>query len=288
MVKTRHPARRSGSWWRRLPGDREVDLKRLEAALEPAEVELLDDADFDGNPFLVKGYIGPQALADNGVRYLADPRIVAGTAWVTGADQADHHVVDLWPAATSPRTAPSRPPRSARRRLAGRPWHLVAARGIEIGHIFQLGRKYADAFELDALGPDAKPIRITMGSYGVGVSRLVGAIAEQTHDELGLIWPREVVAVDVHVVIGQGRGDRATALSTRRRLEAEAPSDPRRPQATPGVKFTDAELIGVPTILIVGRGLAKGASRSRTAPRASAKPSRSTTWSSTWSSSSAS
>jgi prolyl-tRNA synthetase len=137
---------------------------------------------------------------------------------------------------------------------------LVAARGIEIGHIFQLGRKYADAFALDALGPDAKPIRITMGSYGIGISRLVGAIAEQSHDQHGLVWPREVAPADVHLVVA-GKDDAVRAAGEALATELDAAGlrvilDDRA--ATPGVKFADAELLGVPTILVVGRGMACG------------------------------
>ena len=202
LVKTRLPG---ADGWELLavgvPGDREVDMKRLEASVAPAEVALLEEADFAAHPFLVKGYIGPGALAANGVRLLVDPRIVTGTAWVTGADKADHHVVDL---VVGRDFTPDGTIEAAEVR-AGDPSPdgtgvLEAARGIEIGHIFQLGRKYADAFGLDALGPDSKPIRITMGSYGVGVSRLVAAIAEQSHDEHGLVWPRSVAPFDVHLV----------------------------------------------------------------------------------------
>jgi prolyl-tRNA synthetase len=262
MVKIRHPG---GKDWELLgvgvPGDREVDMKRLEASLEPAEVALLDDADFAAHPFLVKGYIGPSALADHGVRYLVDPRVVRGTAWVTGANRSDHHVIDL---VCGRDFMPDGTIEAAEVR-AGDPspdgaGTLVAARGIEIGHIFQLGRKYTDAFMLDALGPDAKPIRITMGSYGIGVSRLVGVIAEQSHDQHGLIWPREVAPADVHVVIA-GKDDAVRAAGEALATELDEASlrvilDDRA--ATPGVKFADAELLGVPTILVVGRGLASG------------------------------
>ncbi|MEV6646980.1 proline--tRNA ligase [Amycolatopsis sp. NPDC051371] len=244
-----------------LPGDREVDMKRLEASLEPAEVALLDEADFAKNPFLVKGYIGPKALQDNGVRYLADPRIVPGTAWVTGADKVDHHVVDLLAGRdfTPDGTIEAAEVREGDASPDGH-GTLVAARGIEIGHIFQLGRKYADAFGLDALGPDSKPIRITMGSYGVGVSRLVGVLAEQNHDDLGLIWPREVSPYDVHIVIA-GKDDAVRAGAEKLAAELDTAGleiilDDRK--ASPGVKFADAELVGVPTILVVGRGLANG------------------------------
>ncbi|KZB80402.1 proline--tRNA ligase [Amycolatopsis regifaucium] len=262
LVKTRQPGAKE---WELLavglPGDREVDTKRLEASLEPAEFELLDEADFAKNPFLVKGYIGPKALKDNGVRYLLDPRVVDGTAWVTGADERDHHVVDLVAGRdfTGDGTIEAAEVREGDPSPDGK-GTLVAARGIEIGHIFQLGRKYADAFELDALGPDSKPIRITMGSYGVGVSRLVGVLAEQNHDDLGIIWPREVAPFDVHVVIA-GKDETVAAGAEKLAAELDAAGievvlDDRK--ASPGVKFADAELVGVPTILVVGRGLANG------------------------------
>ncbi|WP_346053078.1 MULTISPECIES: proline--tRNA ligase [Amycolatopsis] len=262
MVKVRRPGAKD---WEILgigiPGDREVDPKRLEASLEPAEVALLEDADFAANPFLVKGYIGPKALQDNGIRYLVDPRVVTGTAWVTGADKADHHVVDLVAGRdfTPDGTIEAAEVREGDASPDGQ-GTLVAARGIEIGHIFQLGRKYTDAFEVDALGADSKPIRITMGSYGIGVSRLVGVIAEQYHDELGLVWPRAVAPADVHVVIA-GKDESVFAGAEKLAAELDAAGvrvllDDRK--ATPGVKFADAELIGVPTILVVGRGLAKG------------------------------
>ncbi|ASR34800.1 proline--tRNA ligase [Prauserella marina] len=262
LVKLREPGEKE---WKLLgiglPGDREVDLKRLEAAVEPAEVALLDEADFAANKFLVKGYIGPGALAAAGVRYLVDPRVVKGTAWVTGADKADHHVVDLlcgrdfMPDGTIEAAEVKEGDASPDGQGT-----LVAARGIEIGHIFQLGRKYTDAFQVDALGPDSKPVRITMGSYGIGISRLVAVIAEQHHDELGLVWPRAVAPADVHIVIAgkdetvaEGGERIASELSDR---GARVLLDDRK--ASPGVKFADAELVGVPTILVVGRGLANG------------------------------
>ncbi|MEN3263472.1 MAG: prolyl-tRNA synthetase [Pseudonocardia sp.] len=262
LVKTRRPG--SAEWTLLgigVPGDREVDMKRLEAALEPAEVALLDESDFAKAPFLVKGYIGPGALAANGVRYLVDPRVVRGTAWVTGADKPDHHVVDLVCGrdfipdgtieAAEVREGDPAPDGSG---------SLETARGIEIGHVFQLGRKYADAASLDALGPDSKPVRITMGSYGIGVSRLVAVIAEQSHDESGLIWPRSVAPADVHIVIA-GKSEEIVAGGEKLAADLEAAGlrvllDDRK--ASPGVKFADAELIGVPTIVVVGRGLANG------------------------------
>ncbi|GGM38642.1 proline--tRNA ligase [Longimycelium tulufanense] len=262
MVKTRQPG---SDEWQLLavgvPGDREVDPKRLEAALAPLEVALLEEADFAANPWLVKGYIGPKALAENGVKYLVDPRIVSGTAWVTGADRLDHHVVDLVCGRdfTPDGTVEAAEVREGDPSPDGA-GPLVMARGIEIGHIFQLGRKYADAAQLDALGPDGKPVRITMGSYGIGVSRAVAAVAEQRHDEYGLVWPREIAPADVHVVIA-GKDEAVREGAERISTELDAAGvrvilDDRN--ASPGVKFADAELIGVPTILVVGRGLAKG------------------------------
>ncbi|SFD77146.1 prolyl-tRNA synthetase [Actinopolyspora alba] len=262
LVKTRAPGAEE---WELLavgvPGDREVDMKRLEAALEPLEVALLDEADFEANPFLVKGYVGPLALRDNEVRYLVDPRVVRGTAWATGADKPDHHVVDLVCGRdfTPDGTIEAAEVREGDPSPDGR-GVLRSARGIEIGHIFQLGRKYTDAISLDALGQDGKPKRVTMGSYGVGVSRLVAAIAEQHNDELGLVWPREVAPADVHVVIA---GKDESLATEAERISAELDGagisvilDDRN--ASPGVKFADAELVGVPTILVVGKGLSNG------------------------------
>ncbi|GAA2356411.1 proline--tRNA ligase [Saccharopolyspora halophila] len=262
LVKTRQPGSQE---WELLgvgvPGDREVDMKRLEASLEPAEVALLEESDFAANPFLVKGYIGPKSLQDNDIRYLVDPRVVTGTAWVTGADEPDRHVVDLVCGRdfTPDGTIEAAEVREGDPSPDGN-GTLVAARGVEIGHIFQLGRKYADAFGLDALGQDGKPKRITMGSYGVGVSRLVAAIAEQSHDEQGLVWPREVAPADVHVVIaGKDETVRARAEEMATELDAAGVQvflDDRT--VSPGVKFADAELVGLPTILVVGKGLANG------------------------------
>ncbi|WP_406673366.1 proline--tRNA ligase [Nonomuraea sp. N2-4H] len=244
-----------------VPGDREVDFKRLEAALAPGEPAIFEAEDFAKHPGLVRGYIGPQILRELGIRYLVDPRVVTGTSWVTGANEPGKHasgvvagrdfVPDGTIEAAEVRAGDACPRCGA---------ELSIDRGIEIGHIFQLGRKYADAAGLDALGPDGKPIRITMGSYGIGVSRAVAVIAEQKHDELGLVWPREVAPADVHIV-GTGKENQVEAA-----LELGAELESRglrvlvddRPQVSPGVKFKDAELLGIPTIVVVGRGLSQG------------------------------
>jgi prolyl-tRNA synthetase len=261
LVKVREP----GKDWELLgvgvPGDREVDFKRLEASLEPAEVELLTEADFAANPFLTKGYIGPKGLQDNGVRYLVDPRIGDGSSWITGADAPNKHVVGLVAGRdfVADGTIEAAEVRDGDASPDGK-GPLVSAKGIEIGHIFQLGQKYTDAFEVDVLGESGKPVRLTMGSYGVGVSRLVAVLAEQNHDDKGLRWPRAVSPFAVHLVIAnkdQGAIDGANTLAAD--LDAaglEVLLDDRK--ASPGVKFKDAELLGVPTVVVVGRGYANG------------------------------
>ena len=261
LLKVRQPG---GDWELLaigLPGDREVDEKRLDAALEPAEYALLGDDDFAKYPFLVKGYIGPKALRDNEVRYLVDPRIVDGTSWITGADKLGQHVVGL----VAGRDFSADGTIEAAEVRDGDPspdgaGPLVSARGIEVGHIFSLGRKYTDAFSADVLGEDGKPVRLTMGSYGLGVSRLVAVIAEQHHDELGLRWPSAIAPFGVHLVIANKDPEArtgATALAADLdRLGIEVLLDDRT--ASPGVKFKDAELLGVPWIVVVGRGWADG------------------------------
>ncbi|WCD88990.1 Proline--tRNA ligase [Streptomyces xanthophaeus] len=237
-----------------VPGDREVDLGKLGEHLAPAVVELVTAEDFEGRTDLVRGYVGPQGLEK--VRYLADPRVAPGTAWVTGANRADTHArnvvcgrdfeVDQYLDVVVVEPGDPCPSCGAGLRLD---------RAIEIGHIFQLGRKYADAFGLDVLGREGKPVRVTMGSYGIGVSRAVAALAEQTADERGLCWPAAVAPADVHVVAA-GKAvplalaeEAATALaSAGLRVLLDD-----RPGLSPGVKLTDAELIGVPWILVAGR-----------------------------------
>ena len=241
-----------------VPGDREVDLKAVEANVYPAEIEPFDD--WEARPELVKGYLGPQVLAGLGIRYLVDVRVTTGSAWVTGANEPGRHarnVVmgrDFQPDGVLPaaevREGDACP-------LCGSP--LSIHRGIEIGHVFQLGRKFADAFSLDVLGPQGKPVRVTMGSYGIGVSRAVAAIAEQSHDDKGLLWPRAVAPADVHVVIA-GKGEQSD-VGERLATELEAAGlrvllDDRG--GSPGVAFKDAELIGVPTVVVVGKALADG------------------------------
>ena len=240
-----------------VPGDREIDLKRLEANVAPAEVVAFEGEDFAKHPGLVRGYIGPQGSL--GVRYVVDPLVAEGSAWVTGANETGKHARNV---VMGRDFTPSGFLAAAEVR-AGDPCprcgsDLSLDRGIEIGHVFQLGKKYADAFSLDVQGPDGKPVRITMGSYGIGVSRAVAAIAEQSYDDKGLVWPRAIAPADVHVVIA-GQGEQ-TEAGNRLAADLEAAGlkvllDDRH-KVSPGVAFKDAELIGVPTYVVVGKGVA--------------------------------
>ena len=253
-----------------VPGDREVDLKRLAAQLEPAEAEVFTEDDFTANPGLVKGYIGP-ARAEAGpglgeksasrVRYLLDPRIVAGTRWLTGANEPGRHVFDL----VAGRDFVADGTIEAAEIRAGDPapdgsGPLQLARGIEMGHIFQLGTKYAEALGLKVLDATGKLVTVTMGSYGVGVSRAVAVVAEGTCDEQGLAWPREIAPFDIHIVVaGKDGAAMEWATDLARKLDEagiEVLLDDRK--ASPGVKFADAEIMGMPTIVVVGRSLADG------------------------------
>ncbi len=249
-----------------VPGDREVDEKRLTAQVEPAEVAAFDEAAFAANPALVKGYIGPGVLGEeqaSKIRYLLDPRVSPGTRWVTGADVEGQHVVDLvagrdFTGDGTIEAAEVRPGDPCPDCAEG---VLEAARGIEIGHIFQLGKKYAEALDLRVLDVNGKLVTVTMGSYGIGPSRVLAAIAEDTCDDLGLAWPRAVAPADVHVVAaGKEEAVIAQAETYAQELSARGVTVllDDRPKVSPGVRFKDAELVGVPTIVVVGKGLADG------------------------------
>ncbi|MFK4103469.1 proline--tRNA ligase [Streptomyces sp. NPDC019531] len=243
-----------------VPGDREVDMGKVEAHFAPAAVELVTAEDFVGRPDLVRGYVGPQGR-DEKLTYIADPRVAPGTAWITGANKEHTHAKNV---------------------VAGRDFEvdeyvdvvvvqegdpcpkcgtgLKLDRAIEIGHIFQLGRKYADALKLDVLGQNGKPVRVTMGSYGIGVSRAVAALAEQSADDKGLCWPAEVAPADVHVVAA-GKAlqiELALYVSEKLRDAGLRVLVDDRAGVSPGVKFTDSELMGVPKILVAGRRSAEG------------------------------
>lgn len=259
-----------------LPGDRDVDLKRVEAALAPAEVDVAGPEDLKNHPELVPGYIGPEVIGPNSpnrvvdedgnisgsVRFFVDPRIARGSAWVTGANENEKHVFNLVYGrdfeadgtieAVEIREGDPAPDGSG---------PLELARGIEIGHIFQLGRKYAEALDLKVLDENGKSQVVTMGSYGLGVTRVLAALAEKNHDDLGLAWPINIAPAHIHV-LATGKG--AEIFETAESLSGELTKAgfeviyDDRAKVSAGVKFKDYELLGVPYGLVVGRGLAEG------------------------------
>jgi len=249
-----------------VPGDREVDIKRLESAIHPLEAEVLSDEDFAKHPLLVKGYIGPSILGEKsqtGIRYLVDPRVVTGSLWISGANQSGKHAYNLMmgrdfnPDGTI-EAADVRDGDACPKCEGG---VLRAQRGIEIGHIFQLGRKYAEALELSVLDEQGKRIIPTMGSYGIGVSRLVAVVAEQSHDDSGLIWPREIAPADVHIVAaGKDEEIFKAAESLAHQFEELGLTSllDDRQGVSVGVKFNDSELLGIPWIIVVGKKLSSG------------------------------
>jgi prolyl-tRNA synthetase len=253
-----------------IPGDREVDEKRAEAAFSPSEVSQATEEDFAKLPALVKGYIGPtkdgkQFLglkAPAAIKYLLDPRVVSGTSWITGANVDQKHVFHLVAGRdfTSDGIADIAEVRAGDQAPDGS-GELELARGIEIGHVFQLGRKYAEALDLKVLDENGKLVTVTMGSYGIGVTRLVAVLAEANNDDKGLIWPASVAPADVHVVAA-GKDDSVFAAAEKLASEIEATGKTvlldDRAKVSPGVKFSDAELLGIPKVLIVGKGLETG------------------------------
>lgn len=258
-----------------LPGDRGVDLKRAEVAFAPAVVEAANEGDFARHPGLVKGYIGPWSAAGpvlgistderatvTGIRFLTDPRLSSGSGWITGANEEGRHVFGL----VAGRDFDSDGTIEVADVLAGDPapdgsGPVELARGTEIGHVFQLGRKYAEALGLKVLDPNGKLVTVTMGSYGIGVTRILAVIAEANNDAKGLIWPRNVAPFDLHVVAATKEIevlDAAVSLAKDFERRGYDVLVDERPKVSPGVKFGDAELIGVPLIVIVGKGFADG------------------------------
>lgn len=261
-----------------VPGDRAVDMDRVEVNVGAllgvggeVEVEAATEEDFKKFPQLVKGYIGPGNSLDakllgedsaTGIPFYLDPRVVPGSAWITGANEAGKHVYYLVAGrdfeadgvieACEVREGDPAPDGSG---------ELMTARGIEMGHIFALGTKYAESLGLKVLDQNGKLQTVTMGSYGVGVTRALAAVAEGNRDDRGLIWPRNLAPADVHVVM-TGKGteivDGAEALVADLEAAGLEVIFDDRPKASPGVKFGDAELLGVPTIVVVGRGFAEG------------------------------
>jgi prolyl-tRNA synthetase len=247
-----------------VPGDREVNEFALAAAVAPKHARLFGDEDFAKHPELPKGYIGPHH-PDVAV-VVADPSVAAPIAWVTGSNESDFHVrdavlgrdftVDIW-ADLVTIVSGDRCPR------CGNP--LSVDRGIEVGHVFQLGTKYSEALDATYTDDSGAQHPMLMGCYGIGISRIVAAVAEEFHDEQGLAWPTGIAPYDVHLIVVPGTGEQArdvTAAADRLYIELGDAGlavlyDDR--EARPGVKFADADLVGVPVQLVVGaKGLARG------------------------------
>jgi len=253
-----------------IPGDRDVDMKRAEVWFAPNAVEAATEEDFAKNKGLVKGYIGPWSPdgpvlgeeSSTTIPFYLDPRIAEGSEWVTGANIDQKHVYHLVYGRdfnadgvadiADVRDGDPAPDGSG---------PIRSARGMEIGHVFQLGRKYAEALGLQVLDPNGSLVTVTMGSYGIGVTRIMAIIAEGHHDEKGLVWPKNVAPYDLHV-IATGKDEAVFEVAEKFAADAEAAGQDvlfdDRPKVSPGVKFADAEVIGVPTIVIVGRGAAEG------------------------------
>ncbi|MSS12188.1 proline--tRNA ligase [Bifidobacterium tsurumiense] len=258
--------------WRELvaigvPGDRQIDMKRLEAQFAPSEIEEATAEELQSHAELVRGYIGPMALGpqarreDSGIaepiRYFLDAHIARGSAWFTGADEHEVDYYDLvygrdfevdgTVEAVEVRTGDMSPDGSG---------PLSFERGVEIGQVFQLGLKYSEALGLKVLDQNGKTVPVWMGCYGIGVSRVLACIAETHHDDSGLAWPEAIAPAQVHVV---ATGKDAVAFEAAERLVNELEKRgieviyDDRPKVSPGVKFKDAELIGVPFIAVAGR-----------------------------------
>ena len=253
-----------------IPGDREVDQKRAEAFFGTDQIAQATDEDFAKHKVLVKGYIGPTSSgsqflgskAKSGIKYLVDPRVVRGSAWVTGANESEKHVFGLVMGRDfdSDGIADIAEVREGDLAPDGS-GELELARGIEIGHVFQLGRKYAEALDLKVLDENGKLVTVTMGSYGIGVTRLVAVLAEANNDDKGLIWPASVSPADIHIVAA-GKDDSVYAAAEKLAKEIEQTGKTvlldDRAKVSPGVKFSDAELLGIPTVIVVGKGLETG------------------------------
>jgi prolyl-tRNA synthetase len=246
-----------------VPGDRAVNELALRKALKPRGMRLYGDEDFAAHPELPKGYIGPSFSGADVV--VADPSVRAGVAWVTGSNRVDHHVrnavlgrdfdVEIWAdiAAVAPGDACPQCGHALR-----------IDRGIEVGHVFQLGTKYSESLDARYTDENGDQHPMQMGCYGIGISRIMQAVAEGNNDEHGLSWPAALAPYDVHLVVLPGKGEGAAAVRAEGdRVYAELQGmgfdvlyDDR--DASPGVKFADADLVGVPVQLTVG---AKGVAR---------------------------
>lgn len=257
-----------------IAGDDELNLVKAAHALDAEDVRLAEPDEALAATGVPRGFIGPKGLPE-GLTQRVDHRAAALVNFSSGAGRADWHWINLkWD-----RDLPLPPCADLRTAAAGEgcprcdEGHLVIDRGIEVGHIFQLGTKYSESMDARVLDEDGHKQPLIMGCYGIGVSRVVAAAIEQNHDDQGIIWPAPLAPFDVAIVtIGADRSPDVAETAERLYSELRAAGyDPLLDDrdARPGVKFADIELIGIPHRLVVGaRGLENGAVeyRDRTQP----------------------
>jgi prolyl-tRNA synthetase len=244
-----------------VPGDREVNANKLERLVFPEKVRPFDDDDFAGRGF-VKGYVGPQGFGDE-VEVFADHLVRGGADWVTGSNEADRHVtganvdrdfhVDRWEDLVEFREGDTCPVDGGRLRLG---------RSIVVAHIYQLGTKYSAPLEATFQDEDGSHKPYQMGCYGIGISRILAAVVEQHHDDEGIVWPKHLAPFQAVVILANA--DDGAVRREAERIHGELAAagvdvalDDRDERA--GVKFADADLIGYPVQVTVGkRGLSEG------------------------------
>ena len=244
-----------------VPGDREVNEAKLEQLVFPATVRMFEDEDFARRGF-AKGYVGPQGF-DEDVTIYADHTVRGGRDWVTGSNQVDRHVtganvgrdfrVDAYEDLVVLREGDACP-------VDGGQLHI--GRSIVVGHIYQLGKKYSEPLEATFTEEDGSEQVFWMGCYGIGISRILAAAAEQYHDDDGLTLPKVLAPFEVVVILANHDDEQAIAEAERIYDDLTAAGvgvalDDREERA--GVKFADADLIGYPVQVTVGkRGIANG------------------------------
>ena len=244
-----------------IPGDREVNDDKVARAMWPSPVRLFEDADFEARGF-IKGFAGPQGLPED-VTIIADHSVRAGRNWITGANRIDRHVtganldrefrVDRWDDVVQVRAGDPCP------RCGGR---LQLAKGIVVAHTYQLGTRYSKPLKATFVDEDGTEQPYQMGCYGIGLTRIVPAAVEQASDEAGLRLPKAMAPYDAVVI--PTNMDMATVVEAAERLYEDLRStglevvlDDREESA--GVKFADADLIGYPVQVVIGkRGIESG------------------------------
>lgn len=238
-------------------GDHEVNEIKVRIAVGAETIETASEAhieDLFGN--IPAGYVGPVDLSEE-VTIVADLYVKNMVNSVTGANELEKHYINV----NAGRDF--EPSQYADIRMVQEgdaspdgTGTLKFTTGIEIGHIFKLGTRFSESMDAKVLGKDGKPVPVIMGSYGIGISRLLSAIAEQNADEKGLVWPASVAPFDVHITPINYNNEHQKALTDElsklfTKEGYDILVDDRKER--PGVKFTDAELMGIPIRITVGK-----------------------------------